>query len=176
MSRKYVLHAKIIFVSLTRLTYFSKNYSSSASIFLRVALNAKVEVPADSQKAGQFFSELRSLPNNPINLLPSIKKDISLRTNSTWQVDTHMVLPQAKYIIFIMITVVLIPHHIPVPQNICNLISLYRSKSLSSLDCLSHILPEVQGNLLPMWIVIEPRFSIRGIYKGDEFFSVGMVT
>ena len=32
-----------------------------------------------------------------------IKQDSSLRTNSTWQVDTHMVLPQTKFI--------LIPHH-----------------------------------------------------------------
>ena len=31
------------------------------------------------------------------------KQDSSLRTNFTWQVDTHMVLPQTKY--------VLIPHH-----------------------------------------------------------------
>ena len=37
-------------------------------------------------------------PEHPKNLLRGsrIKKDGSQRTNSTWQVDTHMVLPQTK--------------------------------------------------------------------------------
>ena len=46
----------------------------------------------NSFKAGQFFSELRSLPN--LLCGSGVKK----HSNSTWQVDTHMVLLKTKHV------------------------------------------------------------------------------
>ena len=80
---------------------------------------------------GQSFSEPRSLPNNPINLLRGSR--ILERTNSTWQVDTHMVLPQTKCILVTSVLQLLFHSYL----GLLNLIRRHKLGSSRQIYCIT---------------------------------------